>query len=170
MEITGDGDGYYRRNLTVIGTTTASSFLGDGSFLTGLSKSQVGLSEVDNVSDLNKPISTLVQQSLDSNYSYTTSVKSDLEDLGNTLGNSVIYDVGTAPNNLPILDSQGLLSRSIFPSIVLTETFVVASESEMLAIQGQSGDVAVRTDENKTYILKAEPPTNISNWARAFDA
>jgi len=38
---------------------------GDGSGLTGLTKAQVGLDQVDNTSDVNKPISTATQTALD---------------------------------------------------------------------------------------------------------
>jgi hypothetical protein len=34
----------------------------------------------------------------------------------------------------------------------------------MLALLAHTGDVAVRTDENKTYILSADDPTILSNW------
>lgn len=47
--------------------TTANSALqpaGNGSALTGLTKSQVGLSNVDNTSDANKPVSSAAQTDL----------------------------------------------------------------------------------------------------------
>ena len=34
----------------------------------------------------------------------------------------------------------------------------------MLALSAQRGDVAVRTDENKSYILNADDPTVLANW------
>jgi hypothetical protein len=34
----------------------------------------------------------------------------------------------------------------------------------MLALDAQTGDVAVRTDENKCYILKQKPANTLANW------
>jgi hypothetical protein len=53
-------------NLSVSGTVTASSFSGNGSALTGLTKAMVSLSNVDNTSDTAKPISTAQQTALNS--------------------------------------------------------------------------------------------------------
>lgn len=49
---------------TFTGTVTAPSFAGSGSALTGLTKTQVGLSNVDNTSDVNKPVSTATTNAL----------------------------------------------------------------------------------------------------------
>lgn len=54
----------YRASNFIAGTNYLQPS-GNGSSLTGLTKSQVGLSNVDNTSDLNKPISTLTQAALD---------------------------------------------------------------------------------------------------------
>lgn len=51
--------------LTYSGAVSATSFSGNGSALTGLDKSMVGLGNVDNTSDANKPISTATQAALD---------------------------------------------------------------------------------------------------------
>lgn len=50
------------------------------------------------------------------------------------------------------------------PPIAITETFVVNSQAAMLALTAQTGDVAVRTDLNKTFILAAEPASTLANW------
>ena len=47
------------------GTISGGSFIGDGSGLTGMTKSQVGLGNVDNTSDAAKPVSTAGQAALD---------------------------------------------------------------------------------------------------------
>lgn len=48
--------------------------------------------------------------------------------------------------------------------ITITDTYVVNSEEEMLALIVERGDVAVRTDLSKTFILKGDDPTLISEW------
>lgn len=51
-------------SLTSAGVLTATSFAGSGANLTGLTKIQVGLANVDNTSDANKPVSTATQTAL----------------------------------------------------------------------------------------------------------
>lgn len=63
------------------------------------------------------------------------------------------------------LEADGKISSSYLPSIAITDVFVVASQAAMLALStADKGDVAVRTDENKTYILTALPYSTLSNW------
>lgn len=62
------------------------------------------------------------------------------------------------------LDASGKLLTNQLPSLSITDTYVVSSEAAMLALTAQKGDVAVRTDESKTYILTADPATTLSNW------
>ncbi len=46
----------------------------------------------------------------------------------------------------------------------VTDTFVVATQAVMLALTCQKGDVAVRSDLKKSFILKAKPATTLANW------
>ena len=62
------------------------------------------------------------------------------------------------------LDADGKINPLQLPAVAITETFVVNSEAEMLAIAGQTGDVAVRTDISKSFILTADDPTVLANW------
>jgi hypothetical protein len=67
-----------------------------------------------------------------------------------------------------VLDTLASLQSSIddIPStLVITDTFVVSSEAAMLALtEAEKGDVAVRTDVNKTFILTASPYSTLGNW------
>lgn len=57
------------------------------------------------------------------------------------------------------------LQNSDLPAIAITDTFVVASQSAMLALSAaERGDVAVRTDLNKSFILKGDNPASLSDW------
>ena len=80
------------------------------------------------------------------------------------LGTASTKNVGTAAGNVPILDADGKLNTSILPAIALVDTFVVDSEAAMLALNAQQGDVAVRTDVNKTFILSQSPASTLANW------
>ncbi|CAB4211847.1 Fibronectin type III [uncultured Caudovirales phage] len=60
-----DGPVSVNGTLTSTGTVTAPAFAGSGAALTGITKTQVGLANVDNTSDANKPVSTAQQSALD---------------------------------------------------------------------------------------------------------
>ena len=62
------------------------------------------------------------------------------------------------------LDSSGLIPTAQLPLLAITDTFVVSSQSAMLALTAQVGDVAVRTDLNKSYILKTAGASTLANW------
>ncbi|BCR36111.1 hypothetical protein [Mariniplasma anaerobium] len=81
------------------------------------------------------------------------------------LGTASTKNTGTGSGNVPILDASGKLADSVVPKIAMTNTYVVASQTAMLALSNaQEGDVAVRTDLNKTFILKASPYSTLANW------
>lgn len=113
----------------IVAGTTAQYYRGDKSFQT-LDKAAVGLANVDNTSDVNKPISTATQNALN--------LKADL--------------VG------------GKIPSNQLPAIAITDTSVVNSQVQMLALTAQTGDVAVRTDLSKSFILAAEPASTLANW------
>jgi hypothetical protein len=52
----------------------------------------------------------------------------------------------------------------LLPAVAITDTFPVANQAEMLALTAQRGDVAVRTDQNQSYILTTDDPTQLANW------
>lgn len=58
----------------------------------------------------------------------------------------------------------GKIPSSQIPAIAITETFVVSSEEDMLALQAQIGDIAIRTDLSLTFVLGANDPTILTNW------
>ncbi|MFV5696687.1 hypothetical protein ACM55G_14755 [Flavobacterium sp. LB3P122] len=62
------------------------------------------------------------------------------------------------------LGSNGKLISSQLPDITISDTFITASQASMLAVIAETGDVAVRTDLNKTFILKGTNPAVLSDW------
>ena len=69
-----------------------------------------------------------------------------------------------AVNGIASLDGSGLIPTNQLPALAITETSVVVSQAAMLALTAQVGDVAVRTDVNKSFILTASPATTLGNW------
>ena len=81
------------------------------------------------------------------------------------LGTASTKNTGTGSGNVPVLNSSGKLADSVVPKIAMTNTYVVASQTAMLGLSAaQEGDVAVRTDLNKSFILKATPYSTLANW------
>lgn len=68
------------------------------------------------------------------------------------------------PNGYASLDASGLLPASVLPPIALTETYVATSDAEMAALAAQRGDVCIRPDISKTYILATDPASVLGNW------
>jgi hypothetical protein len=67
-------------------------------------------------------------------------------------------------NGVAELDADGLVPTHHLPALSITTTQVVSSQAAMLALTAQTGDVAVRTDVNKTFILTATPASTLGNW------
>jgi hypothetical protein len=67
-------------------------------------------------------------------------------------------------NGIAELDGSGLVPTHHLPALAITTTQVVDSQANMLALTAQVGDVAVRTDVNKSFILTATPATTLANW------
>jgi hypothetical protein len=94
----------------------------------------------------------------------TDAITTAKQEVVDGLGSAASKDVGTAAGNVPVLDSNGKLVESIIPAVAITETYVVDSETAMLALNAQVGDVAIRTDVNKSFILQSLPATTAANW------
>ena len=58
----------------------------------------------------------------------------------------------------------GKLTPSQIPAIAITDTFVTYNTDAMLVLPAQRGDICIRTDENKTYVLSTDDPTVFDNW------
>jgi len=69
-----------------------------------------------------------------------------------------------AVNGVATLDLTGKLTSSQVPAIAIVNTYVVASEAAMLALTAEQGDVAIRTDISKSFILAQEPASVFTNW------
>ena len=96
----------------------------------------------------------------------TVATSGSYNDLSNkpTLGNVASRNTGTTNGTIPIIGSDNKIDASILPAIAITDTFVVTSQNAMLALTAQIGDIAVRTDINKSFILKANGASSLANW------
>lgn len=80
------------------------------------------------------------------------------------LGTAATANTGSSSGNVVIVGSDGKIPSSVLPDIAITDTHVISSESAMLALSAQKGDLAVRSDIGKNFILKATPASTLANW------
>lgn len=84
---------------------------------------------------------------------------------GVAFGPAAFKNTGTAAGEIPLLGAGGKLPSSTLPALAITDTFVVASQAAMLALSAaETGDVAVRTDLNKSFILRGANPAVLADW------
>lgn len=62
------------------------------------------------------------------------------------------------------LDGTGKIPTAQLPAIAVNDSFAAASQTAMLALDAQPGDVAMRTDLSKRFLLLAAPASTLSNW------
>uniref|UniRef100_UPI00266EB6AE hypothetical protein n=1 Tax=uncultured Megasphaera sp. TaxID=165188 RepID=UPI00266EB6AE len=87
---------------------------------------------------------------------------SKITDAGTAAGKNV----GMAAGNVPLLDSTGKLNSSVIPAIAINEIYTVASQTAMLALSANVGDVCARTDGAGSFMLKATPASTLANWVQ----
>jgi hypothetical protein len=83
-------------------------------------------------------------------------------DLG--LANAELTSNKGQANGYASLDANGKIPNAQLPPLAITQTFVVSSEAQMLALDAMTGDIAVRSDLNKSFILSTMDSTVLTNW------
>lgn len=81
-----------------------------------------------------------------------------------SLGTAASKNTGVASGQVPLIGSDGKLDPTIMPAIAISDTFVVNSQTAMLALTAEVGDICVRTDLNKSFILKTAGASILANW------
>lgn len=80
------------------------------------------------------------------------------------LGTAATKDAGSNAGNVVLIGEDGKIDENVLPALAITNAFPVDSEEAMLGLTAQTGDIAIRSDVNKSYILSAEPASTVSNW------
>lgn len=107
-----------------------------------------------------------------SKYINQTAAQAGLSAVGHTHTLSSITDAGTAAaknadnsaNNTVLLDGSGLLPTSVLPPLSITKPNVVSSQAAMLALTAEQGDIAIRSDIARSYILSTNSPGTLADW------
>lgn len=69
-----------------------------------------------------------------------------------------------AANGVASLGSDGKVPANQMPAIALVNVYQVADEAAQLALVAQAGDVAVRTDEHKSYMHNGGAVGDMTDW------
>ncbi len=70
-----------------------------------------------------------------------------------------------ANNGVATLGNDGKIPSTQIPAISFQSASVVANQAAMLALASQqAGSIAIRTDNNKNYVLSATPASTLANW------
>lgn len=69
-----------------------------------------------------------------------------------------------AANGYAGLDASGKISENQLPALAVADVFEAGSQAAMLALTAENGDICVRSDLNKSFILKQRPASTLANW------
>lgn len=69
-----------------------------------------------------------------------------------------------AANGYAGLDAAGKINPLHLPAVAIVNTFVVDTQAAMLALDCETGDVAIRTDLNKSFILRGNHAETLEDW------
>lgn len=130
-------------------------------------KTEVGLGNVDNTSDANKPVSTAQAEANTADRARAnhtgTQLAATISDFSAAADARIAAQRGVA-SGLASLDASGLVPTNQLPALAITKTSAVASEAAQLALVAQEGDVAVRSDLNKSYIHNGGTAGTMADW------
>jgi Repeat of unknown function (DUF5907) len=62
------------------------------------------------------------------------------------------------------LDGTGKIPGTQLPALAITNTFAPANQAAQLALAAQEGDLAIRTDEGKTYVHNGGVAGTMADW------
>lgn len=76
-----------------------------------------------------------------------------------SLGLATIASTGSASDLI-----SGTIPTSVLPPLAINDVFEAANQAAMLALTAQRGDVAIRSDEGRSYILAEDDASVLANW------
>jgi len=143
-------------NFTILNNTTASYTAADQSKLASIAPSATANQTDTFLLDRANHTGTQLASTI---IDFTANVNSNPLVSGAVQSSSI----GVA-NGVASLDGAGIIPTSQLPALAITNTKVVASQSAMLALTAQPGDIAIRTDLSKTFILTSTGASTLANW------
>ncbi|MBB2151209.1 beta strand repeat-containing protein [Pedobacter gandavensis] len=139
-KVTGDISGKASNVTGVVGVANG----GTGASTVADAKIALGLGNVDNTSDLNKPLTQATKDELAKKINLT--------------------EKATA-NGVATLDGTGKIPSSQIPAMSFSSVDVVDTQAKMLALSSAVvGSTVIRTDQSKSYVLRTTPASVLGNW------
>jgi hypothetical protein len=138
-----------------------------------LTKSDVGLGNVDDTSDASKSVlsaTKLTTARTINGIAFDGSANISVPvDWSAVTGKPAVIAAGAdAATARSAIGAASLVGGKIpeheLPSLAITDVFPVASEAAMLALTAEKGDMAIRSDLNKCFALSAAPASTLANW------
>lgn len=80
------------------------------------------------------------------------------------LGAAAGLDTGTTAGKVVVVGADGKIAPGLMPDIAIGDVFEAGTQAEMLALNAQKGDLCIRSDESRTYMLAASPAAEAANW------
>jgi hypothetical protein len=117
---------------------------------------------------LNTSDATALRSAVGAASSTHTHTASDISDF-NTAADARITAQKGANSGLATLDSGGKIPNTQLPALAVTSVRVVTSQSAQLALTAQEGDVAVRWDENKSYMHNGGTAGTMADWTELLN-
>jgi hypothetical protein len=59
---------------------------------------------------------------------------------------------------------EGKVPLSQLSAVVISDVFVVNTQVAMLSLSAERGDIAIRSDLNKTFVLSTDSPATLADW------
>ncbi len=135
-----------------------------------LGKSDIGLANVDNTSDVNKQVSAATQTALNlkadtSSVRTALALKLNIADANAALNLKLDANKVGVANGTASLNALGKIPTDQIPAISFSSVKVLGSQAQMLALSSAVvGSVVIRTDVNKNYVLAQADPSVLTNW------
>lgn len=82
----------------------------------------------------------------------------------------VVSAFNGVPNGIASLNDSGKIPVEQIPALAISDTFIVNSMAEMLSLAAEVGDIAIRLDLNKSFILAQQPAAAESHWVEMLSS
>lgn len=110
------------------------------------------------------PLEVVLSNKTNENNNYIEDALNELHDRVVGQGASIPESEKGQPNGVPELDSSGKIPIDQLPQEAYTRVFEVQNLSEQLGLDAVVGDICIRKDIGRTYILAQGNPNQFSNW------
>jgi hypothetical protein len=109
--------------------------------------------------------SLLLQKTDTATLSNRINLKANTTDLTSGLALKLNADEKAVPNGVASLDNNAKVPANQIPVVSFQSANVVASQAAMIGLSSAvPGSIAIRTDNNRNYVLSGSDPTIVGNW------